>query len=72
MTDENPRWKNLKGIQQYSIIAVAVAFGVYVGNILNILFGLSYMQASALAGASIFPAIVGSIVITFNQPQCQT
>ena len=62
MTDENTWWKNLKGAQQYYIIAVAFAFGVYVGNILNIFSGLSYMQASALAGASIFPAIVGSIV----------
>ena len=62
MTDENPEWKKLKGAQQYYIIPVAFAFSVYFGNILNIFSGLSYMQASALAGASIFPLIVGSIV----------
>ncbi|MBL0717295.1 MAG: hypothetical protein JJV89_04530 [Desulfosarcina sp.] len=62
MTDENPGWKNLKGAKQYYSIAIAFASGVYGGNIINIFFGFSYMQASALAGASIFPAIVGGIV----------
>ena len=60
--DENPVWKNLKGTRQYCVIAIAFAFGIYVENIINIFYGLSYMQASALAGASIFPAIVGGIV----------
>lgn len=62
MTDENTWWKNLKDTRWYYIIAVACASGVYFGNIINIFYGLIYMQASALAGASIFPAIVGSIV----------
>ena len=62
MTDENTWWKNLKDTRWYYIIAVACASGVYFGNIINIFYGLIYMQASALAGASIFPAIVGGIV----------
>ena len=62
MTDENPGWKNLKGTQQYCIIAVGFAVGIYTGNILKIFFGLSYMQASTLSGASIFPAIVDGIL----------
>jgi hypothetical protein len=46
----------------FVVIPMACAFGVYCGNILNIFSGLTYMQASALAGASIFPAIVGGVV----------
>jgi hypothetical protein len=46
----------------YTVIAMACGFSVYCGNMINIFYGLTYMQASALAGASIFPAIVGAIV----------
>ena len=58
--DENSGWEILKG---YCKGAVGVASCVYGVNIsLSILHGLSYMQASALANASIFPAMVGGIV----------
>lgn len=35
---------------------------VYAANILNVFFGLNYMQASALAGASICPAVIGGFI----------
>ena len=63
MMDVNSEWKNLKSSHQYARIAVLFGISAYGGNFsLIILCELSYMQASALAGASIFPAMVGAIV----------
>jgi hypothetical protein len=61
--EENDALKKSKATKKfYIVIALACGFGVYCGNMMEIPYGLTYMQASALAGASIFPAIVAGLV----------
>ena len=61
----------MKTWKKILIGTLSSAFAGYAGNMLNLLFGLNYMEASALSGASIFPALIGgffgySIYYFFN------